>query len=55
MGLIVLTANSFGQTKDSATTNTTIFADPMIYPSFPEDKQNLQNILTRILIGFGDN
>lgn len=34
-GLIILTANSYGQTRDSVQTDTTIFIDPLILPSFP--------------------
>ena len=35
LSLTILTTNSFGQTEGSLTTDTTIFADPMILPSFP--------------------
>ena len=34
-GLIILTLNSFGQTKDSTETEKLKYIDPMTYPSFP--------------------
>ncbi len=34
-GLTILSFNLIGQTKDSVTTDGTIFIDPLIYPTFP--------------------
>jgi hypothetical protein len=35
LGLTIISTNSFGQTKESMSTDGTIFGDPLIYPTFP--------------------
>jgi periplasmic protein TonB len=47
LGLTILTTTSFGQTKDSVTKDTTLFVDPMIYPSFPGGQAGLTEYIDK--------
>ena len=42
-----MTTGAFGQTKDSVAHDTTIFADPMIYPSFPGGQAGLKEYIDK--------
>ena len=45
LSLTLLTVNSFGQKNDTLTNDTTIFADPLIYPSFPGGQISLDEYI----------
>lgn len=47
LGLTILVTNSFGQKKDSVTKDTTILADPMIYPEFPGGQSGLKEYIDK--------
>ena len=47
LGLTILDTGSFAQTIDSVTSDTTIFADPMIYPSFPGGQTGLAEYIDK--------
>ena len=47
LGLTMSIINSLGQTKDSVTRDTTIFADPMVYPSFPGGQAGLTEYIKK--------
>jgi periplasmic protein TonB len=47
LGLTMLVTDSFGQKKDSVTSDTTIFADPMIYPAFPGGQSGLTEYIAK--------
>jgi protein TonB len=47
LGLTVLSTNSIGQTKDSVSTDETIFADPLVYPTFPGGQNGLTEYIKK--------
>ncbi|MEQ1790498.1 MAG: TonB family protein, partial [Rickettsiales bacterium] len=43
----IVVTNSFGQTNDSVTSDTTVFADPLIYPTFPGGQVGLKEYIDK--------